>query len=251
MFRNTSFPIAIQTVNDRIDSKGGVGMQLERKGTNKGEKRERERIFSPKRKLTRRDLSEISKLRGREIERKREREGKTAVRRLVTRLAKVVSRTREKAVNDSTEGYLALCAARLDQQEAAQRGDVSRDFLLLSTDKTNRARRNTRNPVFARGLIIRRRGLPRENGSIRIAVRENRRRKLRREKWKDNKTRSIRLNLFLSNPVQSVFIFCLCTYDAWLGMVTFYNNANDFRNGSFFPWKHLRVENTPIPRILL
>lgn len=49
-------------------------MQLERKGTNKGEKRERERIFSPKRKLTRRDLSEISKLRGREIERKRERE---------------------------------------------------------------------------------------------------------------------------------------------------------------------------------
>lgn len=38
-----------------------------------GEKRERERIFSPKRKLTRRDLSEISKLRGREIERKRER----------------------------------------------------------------------------------------------------------------------------------------------------------------------------------
>lgn len=161
---------------------GRNGHAIGKRRRNKGEKRERERIFSLKRKLTRRDLSEISKLRGREIERKREREGKTAVRRLVTRLAKVVSRTREKAVNDSTEGYLALCAARLDQQEAAQRGDVSRDFLLLSTDKTNRALCNTRNPVFARGLIIRRRGLPRENGSIRIAVRENRRRKLRREK---------------------------------------------------------------------
>lgn len=161
---------------------GRSGHAIGKRRRNKGEKRERERIFSLKRKLTRRDLSEISKLRGREIERKREREGKTAVRRLVTRLAKVVSRTREKAVNDSTEGYLALCAARLDQQEAAQRGDVSRDFLLLSTDKTNRALCNTRNPVFARGLIIRRRGLPRENGSIRIAVRENRRRKLRREK---------------------------------------------------------------------
>lgn len=157
---------------------GRSGHAIGKKRRNKGEKRERERIFSLKRKLTRRDLSEISKLR----DRKKEREGKTAVRRLVTRLAKVVSRTREKAVNDSTEGYLALCAARLDQQEAAQRGDVSRDFLLLSTDKTNRARRNTRNPVFTRGLIIRRRGLPRENGSIRIAVRENRRRKLRREK---------------------------------------------------------------------
>lgn len=147
-----------------------------------GKKGEGENFFSETKINKERFIRNFKVARKGDRKKEREREGKTAVRRLVTRLAKVVSRTREKAVNDSTEGYLALCAARLDQQEAAQRGDVSRDFLLLSTDKTNRALCNTRNPVFARGLIIRRRGLPRENGSIRIAVRENRRRKLRREK---------------------------------------------------------------------
>lgn len=52
---------------------GRSGHAIGKRRRNEGEKRERERIFSPKRKLTRRDLSEISKLRGREIERKRER----------------------------------------------------------------------------------------------------------------------------------------------------------------------------------
>lgn len=86
-------------------------------------------------------------------EKEKEREREIAVRRLVTRLAKVVSRTREKAVNDSTEGYLALLAARLDQQEAAQ-PVVTYPGISFYSPRMKRIR-NTRNPIFARGLIIR------------------------------------------------------------------------------------------------
>lgn len=79
--------------------------------------------------------------------------------------------------------------------------------------------------------------------------RERERESKLREKKKNNKIRSIRFKFVLVKiRYKAFFILSFVTYDAWLGMVTFYNSANDFRNGSFFP---LRVENTPIPRILL
>lgn len=115
-------------------------------------------------------------------EKEKEREREIAVRRLVTRLAKVVSRTREKAVNDSTEGYLALFAARLDQQEAAQ-PVVTYPGISFYSPRMKRIR-NTRNFT---NLCTRFNYTGIENGSIRAAVRENRKRRRRRKSEEESK----------------------------------------------------------------
>lgn len=133
---------------------------------------------------------------------------------------------------------MALCAARLDQQEAAQRGDVvSRDF--LSSPRMAHAE-NTRKPVFYTRSNYTKGGIcPVKMGQFDSQY-ERRGERVEVEKSKkkknNNKIRSILFKFVLVKiRYKAFFIFSFVTYDAWLGMVTFYNSANDFRNGSFFP----------------